>query len=246
VDLARSRGLALIEDAAHAFPSTYKGRMIGTIADFTCFSFYATKTLATGEGGMICTDDDQHADRCRIMALHGISRDAWKRYTAEGSWYYEVIAPGFKYNLTDIASALGLVQLQRAEAMAKRREEIASRYTRAFAGIDALEVPQPGTVDNRHAWHLYMLRLRLDRLTIDRAAFVEELRSCNIGASVHFIPLHMQPYYRDLYGYQPEDFPVAHSEYLREISLPIYSKMSDADAQSVIDAVSDIALSHVR
>lgn len=244
VELARERGLVLIEDAAHAFPTTYKGRMVGTIADFTCFSFYATKTLATGEGGMICTNDDQHADRCRLMALHGISRDAWKRYTAEGSWYYEVIAPGFKYNLTDIASALGLVQLRRAEEMAGRREAIAARYTEAFAGMAALEVPQQGTDENRHAWHLYMLRLNLDRLKIDRAAFVEELRSQNIGASVHFIPLHTQPYYRDLYGFQPEDFPVAYSEYLREISLPVYSKMSDADVRSVIDAVSGIARRH--
>lgn len=244
VELARERGLVLIEDAAHAFPTTYKGRMVGTIADFTCFSFYATKTLATGEGGMICTNDDQHADRCRLMALHGISRDAWKRYTAEGSWYYEVIAPGFKYNLTDIASALGLVQLRRAEEMAGRREAIAGRYSEAFTGMAALEVPQQGTDQNRHAWHLYMLRLNLDRLKIDRAAFVEELRSQNIGASVHFIPLHTQPYYRDLYGFRPEDFPVAYSEYLREISLPIYSKMSDADVQSVIDAVSGIALRH--
>ena len=246
MQLARERGIPVIEDAAHAFPSTYKGRMIGTIADFTCFSFYATKTLATGEGGMIVTDDDRHADRCRIMALHGISRDAWKRYTAEGSWYYEVIAPGFKYNLTDIASALGLVQLKRAEEMAARRDAIAARYNEAFAGIASLELPQQGSNDNRHAWHLYMLRLNLDRLKIDRAKFVEELRKQNIGASVHFIPLHTQPYYRDLYGYRQEDFPVAYGEYLREVSLPIYSKMSDADVQSVIDAVSEIALRHER
>jgi dTDP-4-amino-4,6-dideoxygalactose transaminase len=244
VAFCRERGLKVIEDAAHAFPSTYKGRFIGSIADFTCFSFYATKTIATGEGGMVCTDDDDLADRCRIMALHGISRDAWKRYTAEGSWYYEVIAPGFKYNLTDIASALGLVQLQRAEEMASRRTQIARRYTEAFAGNEALQTPEPGSDETRHAWHLYMLRLHLDRLSIDRAAFIDELRRRNIGVSVHFIPLHTQPYYRDLYGYSPEDFPVAWGEYQREISLPIYSRMTDEDVESVIEAVHEIAFTH--
>jgi dTDP-4-amino-4,6-dideoxygalactose transaminase len=246
LDVCRERGVAVIEDAAHAFPSTYKRRIIGSIADLTCFSFYATKTLATGEGGMICTDDAERADRCRIMSLHGISRDAWKRYTAEGSWYYEVIAPGYKYNLTDIASALGLVQLGRAEEMAVRRGAIARRYTEVFAGMDALQVPEGGTSDTRHAWHLYMLRLHLDRLTIDRAAFVEELRRRNIGASVHFIPLHTQPYYRDLYGHRPDDFPVAWREYQREISLPIYSRMTDEDVEDVVRAVTAIAAAHRR
>ena len=241
LDVCRDRGIAVVEDAAHSFPSTYKGRMIGAIGDFTCFSFYATKTIATGEGGMICTDDDEHAQRCRLMALHGISRDAWKRYTAEGSWYYEVIAPGFKYNLTDIASALGLVQLRRTEEMVARRTAIAKRYSEAFARSDAFELPPEGSADNRHAWHLYMLRLHLDRLTIDRAAFIEELKRRNLGVSVHFIPLHTQPYYRDLYGFKPEDFPVAYGEYLREISLPIYSKMTDEDVERVIGEVLAVA-----
>lgn len=244
--VCRDRGIAVIEDAAHSFPSTYNGRMIGSIADVTCFSFYATKTLATGEGGMLCTDDQARADRCRIMSLHGISRDAWKRYTAEGSWYYEVIAPGFKYNLTDIASALGLVQLRRAEEMAARREAIARRYNEAFAPLDALQLPEPGTAETRHAWHLYMLRLHLDRLTIDRSRFIEELRRWNVGASVHFIPLHTQPYYRDLYGFAPEDFPVAWEEYQREISIPIYSRMSDDDVEYVIRAVTGIVAAHRR
>jgi dTDP-4-amino-4,6-dideoxygalactose transaminase len=236
---------AVVEDAAHSFPATYKGRTIGAISDFTCFSFYATKTIATGEGGMITTDDDERAQRCRIMALHGISRDAWKRYTAEGSWYYEVIAPGYKYNLTDIASALGLVQLRRAEEMAARRTAIAKRYTEAFAQADAFELPAAGSDQHRHAWHLYMLRLNLDRLTIDRAAFIEELKRRNLGVSVHFIPLHTQPYYRDLYGYKPEDFPVAYGEYLREISLPIYSKMADQDVERVIGEVLEVAGNHL-
>jgi perosamine synthetase len=239
--ICRPRGIAVIEDAAHSFPTTYKGRMIGSFGDMTCFSFYATKTITTGEGGMICTDNDEWADRCRIMSLHGISRDAWKRYTAEGNWFYEIVAPGFKYNLTDIASALGLAQLRKAEGMAKRRRDIALRYNDAFGQVDSLQVPAEG--DDRHAWHLYMLRLRLDRLAIDRSRFVEELRARNIGSSVHFIPLHIHPYYRELYGYAPDDFPVAHGEFLREISLPIYSKMSDDDVSDVIRAVRDIAQS---
>jgi dTDP-4-amino-4,6-dideoxygalactose transaminase len=239
--IARPRGIAVIEDAAHSLPTTYRGRMIGAISDFTCFSFYATKTLTTGEGGMICTDNDEWADRCRIMSLHGISRDAWKRYTAEGSWFYEIIAPGYKYNLTDIAAAMGLVQLRKVETMNARREEIALRYSKAFAGHEALQVPAGPASGDRHAWHLYMLRLRLDRLVIDRAQFLDRLRERKIGASVHFIPLHVHPYYREMYGYRPEDLPVAHEEYLREISLPIYSKMSDDDVESVIAAVSDIA-----
>jgi dTDP-4-amino-4,6-dideoxygalactose transaminase len=243
MEICGPRGIAIVEDAAHSFPATYRGRSIGSIGEFTCFSFYATKTITTGEGGMICTDDDDLADRCRVMSLHGISRDAWKRYTAEGSWYYEIVAPGFKYNLTDIASAIGLAQLHRAREMASRRREIALAFTKAFTNVDSLQVPA-GTDDEGHAWHLYMLRLHLDRLTIDRARFVEELKARNIGTSVHFIPLHVHPYYRETYGYGPEDFPVAHREYLREISLPIYSKMSDADVADVIEAVTSIAASH--
>ncbi|HEX2834595.1 MAG TPA: DegT/DnrJ/EryC1/StrS aminotransferase family protein [Thermoanaerobaculia bacterium] len=237
LDPLRELGLPIVEDAAHAFPSKYGGRTIGSIGDFTCFSFYATKTIATGEGGMLCTNDDAHAERCRIMSLHGISRDAWKRYTAEGSWAYDVIAPGFKYNLTDIASALGLAQLERAETMAQRRAEIAARYDDAFSS-HLFEVPAGG---EGHAWHLYMLRLQLDRWRIDRAAFIAELKARNIGTSVHFIPLHVQPYYRDLYGFTPESFPIAYGEYLREVSLPIYSRMTDDDVADVIDAVHALA-----
>lgn len=244
-DIARRHGLAVIEDAAHAFPCQYKGRMIGQAAPeggfrhAVCFSFYATKTITTGEGGMICTDDDALADRCRIMALHGISRDAWKRYTAEGSWYYEVIAPGYKYNLTDIASGIGLAQLAKADQMWQRRQAIAERFSVAFAQIPELELPVVRD-DCQHAWHLYVLRLNLERLNIDRADFVQALKQRNIGASVHFIPLHLHPYYRERYGFQPNDFPNAYSQYLRAISLPIYSKMSDVDVQDVIDAVLDI------
>jgi dTDP-4-amino-4,6-dideoxygalactose transaminase len=242
-EVAGRHSLPVIEDAAHAFPAKYKGRLVGSLSDLTCFSFYATKTLTTGEGGMICTEDEVLSERCRVMALHGISKDAWKRYTAEGSWYYEIIAPGYKYNMTDIAAAMGLVQLHKAERMWQRREEIAMQFNRAFGGLRQLQVPH-GCPDCQHAWHLYMLRLNLDQLRIGRAEFIAELKQRQIGVSVHFIPLHIHPYYRETYGYRPEDFPVAYREYQREISLPIYSKMSDADVRDVIDAVTQIVDDH--
>jgi dTDP-4-amino-4,6-dideoxygalactose transaminase len=243
LDVAHAHALPVLEDAAHAFPAAYRGRPIGSIGHMTAFSFYATKTITTGEGGMLTTDDDWVAERCRIMALHGISKDAWKRYTAEGSWYYEIVAPGYKYNMTDIAAAMGLAQLRRAEPMRLRRAEIAARYNAAFAETPELELPAD-RADCRHAWHLYQLRLNLPLLRIDRARFAEELKARNIGISVHFIPLHLHPYYRETYGYRPEDFPVAYAEYMREISLPIYSRMSDEDVQDVIDAVLDVVAQH--
>lgn len=237
--VAQRHKLPVIEDAAHAFPTCYKGRMIGSLSEFTCFSFYATKTITTGEGGMICTKNDAWAEHCRIMALHGISKDAWKRYTAEGSWYYEIIAPGYKYNMTDIAAAIGLVQLRKAERMWKRRCVIAGRYNAVFGQMPELQVPYDRG-DCQHAWHLYTLRLNLNRLRIDRFHFIEELKARHIGASVHFIPLHTHPYYRETYGYRPEDYPVALQQYQREVSLPIYSKMNDENVQDVIESVTDI------
>jgi len=257
--IAEKYNLAVIEDAAHAFPVRYRERMIGSpppssnIMHAVCFSFYATKTITTGEGGMICTNNEEIAERCRVMALHGISKDAWKRYTAEGSWYYEIVAPGFKYNMTDIAAGIGLAQLAKAEQMRQRRQKIAQRYTQAFASLPHLQTPSDRD-DCQHAWHLYMLRLNPDRFpglaslpNPDkggdggvRAAFIRELKVRNIGASVHFIPLHLHPYYRETYGHCPEDFPVAYREYLREVSLPIYSKMSDDDVTDVISAILDI------
>jgi perosamine synthetase len=243
--IAEQHDLAVIEDAAHAFPATYKGQIIGaaptthTFKHAVCFSFYATKTITTGEGGMLTTDDADLADRCRVMALHGISKDAWKRYSAEGSWYYEVIAPGFKYNMTDIAAGMGLAQLEKAERMWHQRKAIAAQFNRAFANVSQLQTPIDRT-DCRHAWHLYMLRLNLDELKIDRAQFIDELKARNIGTSVHFIPLHLHPYYRETYGYQPDDFPIARREYQREVSLPIYSSMSEQDVRDVIETVLDV------
>lgn len=237
--IADRRHLSIVEDAAHAFPARYKDWTVGNGRDIVCFSFYATKPITTGEGGMICTNNDSWAERCRIMSLHGISKDAWKRYSQEGSWFYEIVAPGYKYNMTDVAAAMGLAQLRKSERMWRRRSAIAASYTDAFKKLPELETSW--TAENvQHAWHLYMLRLNLDRLNIDRNRFVEELKIRNIGVSVHFIPLHIHPYYRETFGYRPEDFPVAYREYLREISLPIYSKMTDADVQDVIDAVLNV------
>lgn len=230
--IAAPHGVAIVDDAAHAFPSRYRGRVIGSISDVTCFSFYATKTITTGEGGMLCTDDDARAAHCRIMALHGISHDAWKRYRAEGSWYYEVVAPGYKYNMTDIAGALGIAQLAKAPAMRARRQEIAARYHEAFKDFP-FELPAFDD-PNDHSWHLYALRLARGA---DRGAFIEELRRSGIGASVHFIPLHLHPFYRDRYGFTPASFPVSSAEFEREVSLPIYSSMTDADVDAVIAAV---------
>jgi perosamine synthetase len=246
-EIAARHGLAVIEDAAHAFPARYRGRPIGAPhARFpaptyhaVCFSFYATKAITTGEGGMITTADGTLAERCRLMGLHGIGKDAWNRYAENAQWYYEIVAPGFKYNMTDVAAAMGLAQLSKAQRMWRRRAEIARRYNEAFAGAPELQIPHD-RADCQHAWHLYMLRLRLGRLHIDRAQFIQELKERNIGTSVHFIPLHLHPYYRQTYGYRPEDFPVAHREYLREISLPIYSRMDDEDVQAVIEAVVDV------
>jgi dTDP-4-amino-4,6-dideoxygalactose transaminase len=228
--------VVLIDDAAHALPSWLQGVPIGKWADLTAFSFYATKTLTTGEGGMLVTERKEWADRVEIMSLHGISKNAWNRYTVNGSWFYEVMAPGYKYNMTDIAAALGLVQLRRLETMSVRRAEIARKYTAAFERIFELEVPRV-KADRSSSWHLYVLRLNLERLRCDRGAFIEALHSENIASSVHFIPLHRHPYYADGLGFSVDDFPTANREYWRVVSLPIYSRMTDADVEDVIEAV---------
>lgn len=238
-EIAKCYNLKVIEDAAHALPTTYNGRKIGTIGDITCFSFYATKTITTGEGGMITTKNDEWADRMRMMSLHGIGKDAWKRYSAEGSWYYEIIDAGYKYNLTDIAAAIGIAQLRKANLMWKRRKKIASMYNEALRDLPEIVTPTVKEGEG-HTWHLYVIKLNLEMLTIDRNQFIEELKNRGIGISVHFIPLHIHPYYRDAYGYKPEDFPVAYETYKRIISLPIYPKMTDKDVARVIEVVSDV------
>jgi dTDP-4-amino-4,6-dideoxygalactose transaminase len=212
---------------------------VGSAADISCYSFYANKAITTGEGGMACTNSDEYADRMRIMSLHGISRDAWKRYTGEGSWYYEIIAPGFKYNLTDIAAAIGLHQVRKANAFHARRTELALLYTRALREVEEV-IPPRVQPDRVHSWHLYSIRLRVDQLRIDRAQFIAELKERGIAASVHWLPLHMHPYYRETYGYKPGDFPTAAALYPQLVTLPLYPAMSEDDVREVCEAIKNI------
>lgn len=237
-EIARQHNLAVIEDAAHALPARYRNQMVGTIGDITCFSFYATKTITTGEGGMITTNNDEYAERMRIMSLHGISKDAWKRYTAEGSWRYDILFPGYKYNLTDIAAALGVEQLKKCVRFYETRRQMAYEFNQAFADIAALNIP---FVDEavQHAWHLYVIQLNLEQLAISRDLLIEELKRANIGTSVHFIPLHLHPFYRDTLHYDARAFPCATRAFERIISLPLYTKMTWRDQQDVVDAVQD-------
>ena len=237
-DAAQRRGLAVLEDAAHALAARYKGRLIGSGENPVAFSFYATKNLTTGEGGML-TGNPEFLERARLISLHGMSRDAWKRYDKGGKWYYEVLYPGFKYNMTDIQAALGLWQLKKLPGFEERRRAVVALYDQAFAQEDALETPVERP-EVEHAWHLYVLRLRLEALRIDRDQFIEELTNRNIGTSVHFIPIHLHPYYRDKYAFTPESYPIAYSNYRRMISLPLNVRLSDADVADVIEAVRDV------
>jgi len=245
LEIARDYDLRVIEDAAHALPARYREKMIGTIGDITCFSFYATKTITTGEGGMAVTENPEWAERMRIMGLHGISKDAWKRYTAEGSWYYEILYPGFKYNLTDIAAAIGIEQLKKCTHFWEVRQRYATLYNEGFQDIPAIITPYVAP-EVQHAWHLYVIQLDLERLRIGRNEFIALLKQEGIGTSVHFIPLHLHPYYRDTFGYGPADFPHASFVFERIVSLPIYTKMTDADVQRVIDTVRGLVKRHRR
>jgi dTDP-4-amino-4,6-dideoxygalactose transaminase len=242
---AREHDLRVVEDAAHALPAYYRGRPIGGIGDITCFSFYATKTITTGEGGMATTENSGWADKMRMLSLHGISHDAWNRYSAEGSWYYEILCPGYKYNLTDIAASLGIEQLDNCNVFFEARRQIARAYDEQFADLPEIKTPlcRPGV---QHAWHLYVIQLQLERLTINRRDFIEALRQKNIGTSVHFIPLHLHPYYRNTFGYKPEDFVNASAVFERIISLPIYPKMTDEDINDVVEAVRSIVEEYRR
>ncbi len=266
--LARRFNLKVIEDAAHCCPAFYRGKAesgtaeyaergkhsqpstinhqpsnpwlpVGSSADITCFSFYANKCITTGEGGMACTQNDEYAERMRVMSLHGISKDAWKRFTAAGSWYYEIVAPGFKYNLTDIAAAIGIHQLRRADDLHRKRAQWAGLYSELLAAVEELILPtqQP---DRIHSWHLYAIRLRLDRLKINRGEVIDALKLAGITTSVHWMPLHEHPYYRQKYGYKPEDFPVAARLYPELITLPLYPDMTEADVAYVCDSLKSI------
>ena len=235
--IAARHGLKVVEDAAHALPTTIGGQLVGTLAsDATVFSFYANKTITTGEGGMLVTRDAALAARAKVMRLHGMSRDAFDRFTATvPSWYYEIVAPGFKYNLTDIAAALGLQQLKKARAFQRRRAELAALYDEALAGLPLITPPQPPAGDT-HAWHLYVLRLA-DGAGVDRNTFIERLFAAGIGVSVHYIPLHLHPYWRERYALDAAMFPASQRAYERMLSLPLYTRMSDADVHRVVAAV---------
>jgi perosamine synthetase len=245
LEVARRHDLRVIEDAAHALPSKFRQKMIGTIGDITCFSFYVTKTMTTGEGGMATTSNSEWADRMRVMSLHGISKDAWKRYTSEGSWYYEVHWPGYKYNLTDIAAAIGIEQLKKCDGFLHERSRIAHTYDTGFADLPEILTPVARS-GLQHAWHLYIIQLDLERLELTRGQFIEALKQEGIGTSVHFIPLHLHPYYRNTFGYKPEDFPHASTVYEKIVSLPIFPKMSTADTNRVIGTVRNIIEQHRR
>ena len=235
--LARRHGLKVVEDAAHALPTTCDGQLVGTLgSDATVFSFYANKTMTTGEGGMLVTRDAELAKRARVMRLHGMNRDAFDRFTAKvPSWYYEIVAPGFKYNLTDIAAALGIHQLKRAQAFQQRRAQIAALYDQAFQALPLVTPPLPAAGD-LHAWHLYSLRLA-DDAGVARDTFIERLFDQGIGCSVHYIPLHLHPYWRERYDLRPEQFPHSQRAYERMLSLPIYTRMTDGDVERVVSAV---------
>jgi dTDP-4-amino-4,6-dideoxygalactose transaminase len=240
--IAREHGLAVVEDAAHALPASHRGRMVGAPAEgvrnLAAFSFYATKNLTTGEGGMLTGPPDLLAD-ARTWALHGMSRDAYRRYEADGSWRYDVVLPGFKYNMADLQAAIGLVQLRRLPELQRRRREIVSCYDRAFGALPEVQVPTVRP-EVESAYHLYVLRLRLDRLTIDRAGLIRELTARRIGSSVHFIPIHHHTYYRERYRYPEGTFPVADREFERIVSLPLSPRLSARDVEDVIGAVSEI------
>lgn len=240
LEIARRHDLKVIEDAAHALPTISGGKIVGSFdTDATVFSFYATKTITTGEGGMIVTRNAEMAARCRTMRLHGINRDVFDRYTSDKpSWYYEVVAPGFKYNLTDIAASLGIHQLKKAQRFQKRREEIASRYDSELAALP-VTLPPKAEPGDTHAWHLYVLRLNANA-PISRDDFIAKMAQQGIGCSVHFIPLHLHPYWRETYDLRPESFPHSQEVFLRSVSLPIYTKMSDDDQTRIIATIKDI------
>jgi len=250
--LAHRHGLWVVEDAAHALPAAWRpdadapweycGGGTGTV---TAFSFYANKTITTGEGGMATTADPALAERMRLMSLHGLTRDAWDRYSGGASWDYRIVAAGYKYNLTDIAAAIGIHQLRRAEPMRRAREARAHAYLEALADLSAIELP-PTDSNRLHAWHLFPLRLHLDQLAIDRNRFIDELRAAGVGCSVHWRPLHAHPYYQQRLACDTADFPVATAQFERLVSIPLYSTMSDADVDHVIDVIRTLSRRHRR
>jgi len=237
--LAREHKLRVIEDAAHALGAQDRGRPIGALSDAAVFSFYPIKPITTGQGGMLTTNDQALAGQVRILSLHGLSKNAWNRYAEGGSAEYQVLAPGFNYSMTDIQAAIGVHQLEKLERFQAQRTHLAGVYDRLLAGVPEVRCPQ--TRENVvHAWHLYPIRLELERLRCSRNEFIDELRKRGIGTSLHFIPIHLHPYYREAFGFQPGDFPVAEQVYAGLISLPLYPRMQDADVERVVTAIQDI------
>jgi len=242
IKIAREHNLIIIEDAAHALAAEYNSEKIGNVGDITVFSFYATKNMTTGEGGMVTTNNSEFEKKIRLLSLHGLSRDAWKRYMNEGSWYYEIIDSGYKYNMSDIQAAIGLHQLSKLDRLQKVREKYVQMYNDGFKDISEIMVP-PQAENSKHAWHLYVIQLNLDLINVNRSKVISELSECNIGTSVHFIPLHLHPFYRDKFAFN-SGFPNAEHAYERVISLPIYPAMSSEDVQYVIESVKRIIISH--
>jgi len=247
--LAREFNLKVIEDAAHCCPAAYRTdssapwKKVGAESDVCCYSFYANKCITTGEGGMACTNDDALAERMRIMSLHGISKDAWKRFTSDGSWYYEIIAPGYKYNLTDIASAIGIHQLRKADHFRLERERVASLYSSKLAPVAEIRL-QPTDPNRIHSHHLFVIRLKLNLLSVDHGPIITELKQAGIGCSVHWMPLHMHPYYRETYDYKPTDMPVAARVFPELISLPIFPSMKEEEVSYVCESLVAILARH--
>lgn len=251
VAIARDYQLAIVEDAAHALPASFRERPVGSpldpggeVINLAAFSFYATKNLTTGEGGML-TGPKSLLEAGRRWSIHGMSRDAYHRYGPTGSWLYDVVAPGFKYNMTDIQAALGLSQLAKLAGFQERRREIVARYKAGLVGCEQVQIPEARR-DREHAWHLFVIRLNLEGLKIDRSRFVEELKALRIGTSVHFIPVHHLPYYRDRYEYRDDELPIAAEEFRRIISLPLHPGMTDGDVDDVIESVATVARKHRR
>jgi dTDP-4-amino-4,6-dideoxygalactose transaminase len=237
-EIAEERSIPLIEDAAHALPSFYRGRPIGSSEHFCAFSFYPTKNITSGEGGML-TGSPELIERARMLSLHGLSKDASRRYSKGASWRYEILAPGFKYNMTDLTASLGLAQLKKLPAFQERRRRIVDAYNRGFADLDAVQTPvEWPEVDS--SLHLYVIRLRPQRMRLERDEVIVRLSELGIGTSVHFIPIHLHPYYKHKYGYEPQDYPVALDAYQRMLSLPLHSGLDDDDLEYVIEAVRDV------
>lgn len=243
MDLARRHNLTVIEDAAHAAGAAYRGRQIGSIGHASAFSFYPTKNMTTSEGGMLTTDDSELAEMTRVLRKHGLSTDAWKRHRPDGNSFYDVIAPGFNYAMTDIQAAIGRGQLKRLPEFNARRTEIAARYTEGLEGIEEIETPVTRP-EVTHSWHLYVIRLKLEGLRIGRNEFEKELRARKIGTSVNFIPIHYHSYYREGFGFHKGDYPVAEDAFERMLSLPMYPGMTDKDVDRIVAAVEEIVEQH--